>query len=54
MLRMTQRKRKNPKRTSSHSTMTMDGKRALGALAAALEVQGDRVAARLEERLRDD
>jgi hypothetical protein len=51
MLKKSARQRKNPKRTSSHSTMTASAKRALGDLAAALGAQGDTVAAGLEERL---
>lgn len=46
------RRRKNPKRTSIHSTMTADEKRALADLVGSLAAQGDRVAAGLEERLR--
>ncbi len=45
------KKRKNPKRTSIHSTMTAGAQRALHGLAAALVAQGGRVAAGLEARL---
>ncbi len=45
------KKRKNPKRTSIHSTMTAGAQRGLHGLAAALLAQGGRVAAGLEARL---
>ena len=45
------KRRKNPKRASSHSTMTAEAKRALLDLAASLAAQGDRVVAGLEDRL---
>ena len=48
-IRKKTKRRKNPKRTSIHSTMTASMKRALAALAASLAAQGDRVAAALED-----